>query len=229
MMLKYLKANTLEELQTNIAQNLDKYISGEAFIKDDQYISSSIRFKKFELKNKDNNSNYDFENSVSVYESLKHLSLLEAIDERIWVGLAHSPEAMKYSQLRWKITKDTSISSINDRFFSKSKRNSISRLWWYGYLSYSNKFEDPYQLTEILAKNHDFAEGILGRSFSKNKKVVLIILEAFYKWTTEMKNPFPNRDIVRGVFKELNRISSITLLDFIEIDDVIKYLKKYSL
>jgi len=228
MVLKYLKANTVDELQTNIAQNFDKYIRGEAFIKEDQYISSSIKFNGFHLKYRDNESNYDFENTVVVYESLKHLTLLEAIDERIWVGLAHSPEAMTYSKHRWKITEKSSISSINDRFFSNSKRNSISRLWWYGYLSYSEKFENPYQLTEILAKNHDFAEGILGRSFSKNKKVVLTILEAFYKWTNEMKKPFPNREVIRKVFKALNRISGITLIDLIEVDDIIGYLKKYS-
>lgn len=227
MNLKYLKMDKIAELEVNIQNNINKYINGELLVEDNDYLESRLKYSGLTLLHKEPGNNNDVENSKRVYETFKHLTLLEASDERIWVGLAHTEEIMKYIINRWNITEKSTVGSIKDRFFSNIKRNSISRLWWYGYLSHSEELENPYTLTEILAGNHDLAEGLLGRKFGRNKDIILTFLKAIHEWTELENQKFPGRDAFRNILKDMNRMSGITLMDMIDVDDITELLIKH--
>lgn len=227
MNLKYLKMDKIAELEVNIQNNLNKYITGELLVEDSDYLESRLKYSRLTLLNKEPGNNNDVENAKRVYEVFKHLTLLEASDERIWVGLAHTEEIMKYIINRWNITEKSTVGSIKDRFFGNIKRNSISRLWWYGYLSHSEELENPYVLTNILAGNHDLAEGLLGRKFGRNKDIILTFLKAIHEWTELEGQKFPGRDSFRNILKDMNRMSGITLMDMIDVDDITELLIKH--
>jgi len=227
MGLKYLKNDKISELETNIEINIKNYAGGIGMIESSDYLDSNLSMKDFKLLLKDGRDSKDLENAKLVYESLKTLTPLEASDERIWIGLTHTVEGMKYSINRWGITAESSKGTIKDRFFGNPMRNSISRLWWYGYISYNDGFDNPYELTELLTKNQDIAVGIMERNFSRNRKFVQNFLKALYEWTVVEKNEFPKTNDFRKVTKGINRISAVTLIDLIEVKDLKKIIKKY--
>ena len=224
--LKYLKEDKILELMTNLESNKNLYLSKTSLVEKEDYIESRIMYEDFDLELKEQGNNKDIENSIIVYKSLKNLKLIEASDERIWVGLTHDMKYQDYILGRWEMKEDTTINSMKSRFFNNPKRNSLSRLWWYGYLSYSEKYEDPFTLTRILAGNHDLAEGLLGRNFGRNKDFILMFLETLYNWELS-GNGKPSNLELRKVLKGINRMSGITVIDLIEKDEIENLLKKY--
>ena len=227
MGLKYLKNDKINELETNIDINIDLYAKGIALTEEKDYLESNLPTVKLELLPKETGNNNDFENSKTVYEKLKHLSPLEASDERIWIGMTHQSEIMKYIISRWNINEESSKGTIKDRFFSHPMRNSVSRLWWYGYVSYNDNFKDPYTLTELLIRNQDIAVGIMERNYSRNRNFVQKLLLALHEWTEYDNNPFPKTEDFRKVAKGINRMSAITLVDLIEIKDFKEVISRY--
>lgn len=224
-MLKFLKAEKVAELEASIELNKEKYIKGESLVKESDYLKSGISIEEIKLKQKEGKKTYDLENTIYIYELLKELTPLEASDERIWVGMSHSKYGMEYIKDRWDITEETKIGVIKDRYFSNYKRNTFARLWWYGYISYNKKYEDPYKLTKILLKNQDIAFTILDSGYTNNKE----LFQRFLEVISEMPK-YPSRDCLRTVSKEISRMSEIVIVDELSKKDIeglfSKYLKK---
>lgn len=227
MGLKYLKNDKISELETNIELNIENYVNCNALVEESDYLESNLPSVKLELYHKENSNTFDFENTKLVYEALKNLTPLQASDERIWTGLTHQKELMKYTVSRWAINEGSSRGTIKDRFFSHPMRNSVSRLWWYGYISYNEDLDDPYKLTKLLVKNQDIAVGIMERSYSRNREFVQKVLLSLYEWTEVSGNKFPKTEDFRKVTKGINRMSAVTLVDLIEKGDLKIIINKY--
>ena len=109
--------------------------------------------------------NSDFENSVLLYDQLKHLNETEASDERLWVYLTHVT-FWEYMRMRWPIENvDNPVSRIRERYFMRGSsiesitRSGIARLWWYAHLTYDESRQNKYELTEVLLKRADLKIG----------------------------------------------------------------------
>lgn len=227
MRLKYLKADKMLELETNIETNIKAYASGTKLINRNDFLESNISYKELKLFTKEKNNKNDFEDVKKVYGALKHLTPLEASDGRIWAAMTHEEEGMKYTINRWNISEETTIRKIKERFFDNSTRNAFARLWWIGYVSYNDTLEDHYTLTKLLVKNSEAVQGLMERSYSRNKDFMQNFLFALHEWVEINNNPFPKTDNFKKITKEINRISAINLVDLIEINDFKNVLKKY--
>lgn len=228
----------LAQLLTDIEVNLEKYTKNEPWLSDyfgsnDWRIESNISTGDFELHLPLENDKFDLENARIIYESLRHLSITQATDERLWSYLTHT-EFWKYMRLRWpaesyinnpRINKPSD--NIREHYFFKSNpdrsliRNGIARLWWYGYISYDDTRSDPFELTTILLKKLDITQQLLERSYSRNPIISKTILSVLLEWERSGR-PFPNRVQFRELTKHINRMGGVTILDSLDQNDIEK-------
>ena len=97
MKLKFLHENTLEELRENIENNLESYKSNsnewifEFFQNNNPFLEFKKEIPEFKLNmSYEKPSESDIENVKIMYTSLKDLTNVEAANERLWAGMAHS-------------------------------------------------------------------------------------------------------------------------------------------
>jgi hypothetical protein len=163
-----------------------------------------------------------------LYTALRHLSPVQASDERLWAYLTHTT-FWEYMTQRWPIAqyegKARLAENIQERYFFMSDRpralvrNGIARLWWYGYTSYDATRQDPFELTAVLLKNLDVAQSILERAFSRNPTVTKSMLGVLLD-LEKSGAPFYERDRVRDLAKYLVQIGGLTIIDALSFADV---------
>ncbi len=169
----------------------------------------------------------DIENSKRVYEWLKQLSPVVAMEERLWACLSHSVFP-KYMAHRWPAD---SSSAINRRYLFEGKtfaalsRNGISRLWWAGYLTRNPAKANPYELTEILFLRQDIHVSLLERAIGKCSNVRTAVLEYFkdnQHWLKE--EAFGER--IQRILRELNLLGGVAILDALPPAEIREYLTR---
>lgn len=238
MKLYFLSRDSLKTLIEAFDENIDNYS-----LPDDQWVyecfgntSPFIEFKKevpyFELKmNPDKPEETDADNSIILYKSLMNLNVLQASDERLWVGLTHGI-FYEYMQYRWSRQKKISKENIYARyFFAHGKKrslinNSISRLWWIGKYTYDDSFENPFELMDYFRS--DFATKSLylfSSNFSSNEKIrkaLLITVNNFQKNDIKV-----DRDVFNEVIKYLNILGGTCLLDYYSREELSRKIEEY--
>jgi len=135
----------------------------------------------------------DAENVRIVYSQLKTLTCAQASDERLWSYMTHIHN-WEYMQNRWGVS-STSAKDKNafviQRYFLKTNnsrwliRNGLSRLWWFGYLTYSD--EHQWVLTDTLLELQDVQQALLERSYGKNNKVLHAALRVISETRNELE------------------------------------------
>lgn len=233
MELSYISDSSLEGLKVNIFSNLEKYKEEEAWV--DQYFGevtwnfpSKLRIENIDLHIPQSSTiHFDFENTKKIYTSLKGLSILQATDERLWVYLTHTT-FWKYMRKRWPVEsyfdKDNPVEAIKERYFFMTNRdralirNGIARLWWYGYVSYDEDREDPFELTKVLLSKLDIAQSLLERSFSRNPNITKAVLSVLKK--KELESSFINRENFRNLMMYINQLGGVTILDTLDREDL---------
>lgn len=127
--------------------------------------------------------------------------------------------------------------AVKDRFFCDSFkgsriglfRNGVSRLWWYGYLTYQEGRSNPFVLTELLLSNSDLCLSLVERIFSMNKNIMVGILSAI----AEINDSMEYEDVVmeewRSLAKYLNRYGTVSMLDFLSVEEIQEISKNYIL
>lgn len=250
MNLKYLKEGEMQRLKNAVSRLKDYYINDEVWIdeyfEEDQWLfSSRINVESFDLSIPNNENNYDLENTKQIYRSLKSLKPYQATEERIWAYLSHK-KCWEYMRKRWPAEnyldgKDIKFRrNIHKRYFlsSKSKRallrNGISRLWWFGYITYQEGENNPFRLTEIMLSKQDIAANITERNFSNNPKITKSLLTVL-KNRENIGLKLPNRKVIREICKYLSHLGGVSLIDSLsrnelegKIEDRINYLEKTS-
>lgn len=236
MYLGYLTEEAYDILFQEIEHNFYKYIESDlwlsSYFKNKEYfkISKSVDVKKFKPfynpghKTDEQKSNEDLINVQLLYEAFIKLTPLQASNKYLWTYLCHEDvECKKYIIDRWM--EKPSIGTVKNRFFVEKPTsilndNALSRLWWYGYLTYDHDSDNPYILTEILLMNQTVCTDVidtLNRMNFQRIKGVLLALKDF-------KESIGGREGITEYFrlgiKYLNHYAASTameLMDYVEI------------
>ena len=224
------------KLFDNIESNREKYKLKTSWTKvffgEREYMSeTNIEFPSINLVNTGDKTKDDFKNTVTVFSALGEiLTPRQACNKYMWSYLAHET-FYEYSSHRWPVEKGAAIKT---RYFCGDSRialslNAISRLWWYGYLTFDESNPaNPYHLTELLTSNTDLCQNLIQHSYSMNKKITLGFLDAIEQYIDE-GNDF-NEDIERKAIKYVNRYGGVVVIDVLSRSEikllVYDYMKK---
>jgi hypothetical protein len=225
MKINYFKESYMEQLKTNISNNRELYKQDDVWVTtyfghDNFYLPSNLDVNDIVLLNEES----EIENVKILYKALQILTPTQASDERLWAYLAHV-NFWDYMRFRWPANKENA-DVLGRYFFGSSKapvRNGIARLWWYGYLSYDDSRENPFELTEMLVKRQDFAQNLLERSFGRNRTLTKAILSVLLEMEREGKPLL--REKYRGLLIHINRMGGVTVLDALDKEDIEKVVK----
>ena len=232
MKVYYLKQKALDSLQKDVSINLEKYQSSSRWI--DQYFidketpkyyfDTGIEVPDYELVI--GGPETDFQNAKIIFEAFKdNINPVQASDLRLWAYLAHV-QHWDYMHRRWRIDvpdedeesgdgkspRDKSLERTKTRYFFGTKgfeRQGIARLFWCAYLTYDESNSNPYEYTEFILNDQDVFTSTIGRSYSRNKVLIIAALKEL------KKNPGLSREDKRLFFAKLNQAGAITVLDFL--------------
>ena len=163
MKIKFLSEDALQDLRANFDSYKERYFNQDEqwfqsyFAKEGAIIESKIEYVHPAFSFNPDFSVSDFENVKAMYEALKHLTVAEATQERLWAGLAHMQmRDYFYFRLKEDIAKKNDKRLKSALYFVNGAKRSLfvhvlARLWWVGYMTYDeNNHEDPYWLTEFF-------------------------------------------------------------------------------
>ena len=186
----------------------------------------------------------DIANVKLLYGSLQKLSPLQASNPYLWGCLTHTVYR-PYTVHRWLDDKKyvqadikKKLTRIERRFFVTNRErsinatsqeranhralhhNAISRLWWYGYMSYDSKdSNNPFRLTEILVQNTKVCSDFMNTPCCWNRIVGKGILRAVDDISkSHIKGGMAGA--FRALKKYLNRYSAVSSLDYLSEDEV---------
>ena len=234
MKIRYMPDALLAHMKNNLSNNIERYSMPDVWV--DDYakendlpglydLDITIKEDLLDLSNYKN----DFLVSKNIYLAFKQVNPVQASDERLWAGLSHTEPFYSYTQKRW--LKNNKESMLKRRFFLESKgigglsRNSISRLWWFGYLTYDESQNDPFEYTEKLLKYQDTPVGLLERSLGKNPRIVKIVASYISEHGKNWKNISKSIQIL---IRNLNLAGGAVLLDSLTDDDLTELLNNCS-
>lgn len=256
MKIKYLTDKAYETLLDNLSIDQDKYSSKECWLpgyfgEKQFYKESRLEVQDITMYMEGDKNASDIVNVRTIFDNLGHLTPQQASNPYLWSYIS-MVDCWQYTTWRWGKLEDEATSeeidseekslmdekeskrsvNIRQRYLCHSSRigllrNSISRLWWYGYLSYQpGSPSRKYELTELLLSSSDLCQSIVERNFSMNREICYGILRAI-----KQINDDPNLDNVgklpttgeyewRGLCKYLNRFGAVTLLDTLSCDEI---------
>jgi len=170
----------------------------------------------------------DFENSKILYETFKHLTEVQASDERFWTYLIYV-HCWHYMRRRWPAEEAKEpINRIRDRYFLRTlnlrslTRNGLSRLWWYAHLTYNKNEKNPYENLEILLSRQDLVVGLTERALGSNKTIRMSVLD-FLKTNQEIaQSEIKTRKLLVG----LNLAGGVKMLPFLNTFEIKALLEK---
>lgn len=203
----------------------------EFFDSKEYAVETGIEYPDFQLVSTGNKTEDDFENTKIVFDALgKILTPHQACNKYMWSYLVHE-KYWNYATQRWPIE---SGSSIKTRYFCGESRiplslNALSRLWWYGYLTYDeDNPTDPYHLTKLMTSDTDLCQNLVQHKYAMNKFIALGILDGIKRFVDEGGEITLENQ--RSVIKYINRYGAVTSLDMLsrkEIEELTyNYLKK---
>lgn len=244
MKLKFISDDTLMDLRTNYEAYKEHYYSKDDdwfnryFKEEGRVIESKIDFEIPELNKDENYAVSDAANVKIIHDSLQHLTISQATQEKLWAGLAHIQLRDFFYYRMAQELKDKNDKRINTGIFFKNGKkrslfvNILSRLWWVAHMTYdeSNQ-ENPYWLTEFFCEK-DFsarATTFFSSNFTSNRNITRGILKVLYKW--QQNGVSIKRDHFVQANKYLNVTGGAMILDMLEteeVEDMVeKYLKSY--
>lgn len=230
--LKFLRQSSLDRLRSNVVPNQKRYTHDASFLNDyfggtNWYVESNIVIpNNIDLKIPASKSELvDLENTRIVYTALKHLTSLQASDQRLWAYFTHVTH-WEYMRKRWPVEqyvgRERFREVMNERYFFMADRsrallrNGMARLWWYGYCSYDQSRSDPFELTGALLKKLDVAQNFAENAFGRNVDVIKALLSVV------LQHQFYERDPVRDLARYINQIGGVTIIDAIPNDELRK-------
>ena len=249
MVLGYFTEDAYYDLLNSIDTNLEKYSSTDEWLdtffnkRGEYYKLSSVEVGNFTpsytpgKKTDKQKAEEDLINTRSLYDTFKTLTPLQASNKYMWTYLCHANQKFyQYIIDRWM--QEHRENTVKTRFFVTStdnllNDNALSRLWWYGHLTYDNESDDPYHLTKVLLTNETLCTDVmdtLNRTNFNRMKGVLLGIKDFMDVMDSNDNL---TNIFRAYKKKLNHYSAVTMLDFLDENEirnmVFEGMKKQSL
>jgi len=223
MSLEFLAREATDRLAENVAKNLEVYRSGNtaALIAASDCHVSKIETAPPPRLDDLAEDKQDTLATQRVFQWLSQLTPVQAADERLWVLLTHRYFS-NYVHKRWgggldSATKPAEL--VLRRWFFRGSglatfvQNALSRLWWFGYLTYDNTRANPFELTEVLLSLQDIQTAFLERSLGRCRPLLRAVLEAIKQHENEFGSA-PNRgQAVQQWAKEINLYGGAYLLD----------------
>lgn len=181
--------------------------------------------------NNDDKLTSDRGNLKSVFEAFSGLTPAQATDERLWATLSvrHYSE---YTSARWPLPKEEKKISghLRTHWLCKSgvrsrvRDNSISRLWWMGYLVYQLDGWHPDEVANILFNNSDYRANIVERHSSASSYnvigAILSITDEAFKEGIAFK-----RENFRSFMRQVNFLAGRTNMAALNQEQLIVALR----
>ena len=233
MKLGYFTEEAYNHLFDRMESNKELYNQPKCWIKEyfgekTYAVESNIEYPKFSLVYTGNKTEDDYKNTVITYNALGNiLTPHQACNRYMWSYLVHE-EYWDYTCKRWPVSAGASVKT---RYFCGESRiplslNSLSRLWWYGHLTYDNANPtDPYHLTKIMTSDTDLCQNLVQHKYSMNKTITLGILEGIKRFIDE--GHVFDIDNERSLIKYINRYGAVSSLDLLERNEIIEFTYKY--
>lgn len=235
MKLYFMKQNAIDHIKANIERlyvNYYKYNTNE-------WIEDELGYNPFEVFMEipdftlapilDKAGQTELENCKIIFSQLKEISPSQASDERLWAGLCNSTfydyvrKRHKYPTMKYRnVTSDAS--AILSRFFYKSGnragmfRNSLSKCWWIGYLTYDNGWEklDAIGPEDFSSKTNEI---FYSNTFSSNNQITSGICKAL-KVYRDKGIDINSKSMLRPSMQYLNAIGGAVLLDMYSEEEI---------
>jgi hypothetical protein len=227
--------NVVETLKNNLNKvvgymNQNKINSSwiKKILKGNIYIEKKYTIPDFTLKENDDYKMVDFENSVTLYESLKNLPSHVLYDEKFWAWINFDK---CYVQALQAMPVTDKVSTVRDHyFFNSGSRRSLffgvmSRCYLRVALSVDERLDDKYELTKFVIENPERIRNLTWRSFSNKKHLVLAVLKAEKDSYDEYGDIMPS-SIYKEIAKYVSKIGSVRLIDSISEEDMYSMVKK---
>lgn len=238
--LVYVSDDFLDEFDTNFKSNyLPLYLEGdkekikEIFSNPENVIESSIEFDYADLILESEDPDANRKNMRIIWESLKHLSISEASNEKLWIALENT-YYLDYHLDQLKLIKvsNREKSVISRTIFNNGKKrsliiNSIASLWWLAYYTINPDAKDPFHLTNRFMEGTYRGNAIayFSSNLVSNKNIVFGTLEAIYELIDEGKI-IENRFSYSEANKLLNLTGGVVILDLLSKDEIKKIVKE---
>ncbi|UBH09014.1 DUF6339 family protein [Macrococcus armenti] len=231
--IKYVTEETVVNLKANFEDFSKGFITGDnakvrEYINEANILEGNVMFDYQPLLIEGDYKDTDGKNVEILYESLKHITPVQASQEKFWVGMAFSyyRDYIDY-RLKKDLDKGNKKRVQTALTYSYGLRRSLflnilSRLWWVGYLMYDETRDDPYELVNFFCENDFSARAVVffSSNFTANKELGLGVLSALF----ELKQR--GVEIKRTHFVEANRfinmLGGVLILDLMDKDSVEK-------
>jgi hypothetical protein len=237
MLLGYFTEDAYEKLIHDIDRNEAKYAGDDDWL--DEYFGFSHDYFRqsktvdvnafsphYSKGDKDDalKTSEDLINTRMMYDAFRSLTPLQASNKYMWSYLCHAvPEYRNYIRDRWMSAARSN--TIKTRYFvtggsSLLNDNALSRLWWYGYLTYDESNSNHYALTEILFTNQTICTDVMDTlnrmNFNRIKGVLLAI--------KDFKDILDDNEGITEYFREckkyLNHYAAVTTFDFLDAEEI---------
>jgi len=186
------------------------YTSKTPFLKSEDFVETGLSCNLPDLvfTNKKSKAKDDEKNTILLHSALKGLTRRQAASLSLWLWFTHF-RYWDYMQMRWHGVKDKNGEKLRDYIkthyflFSSSSRaylrNGISRLWWYGEVSYEDK--NQYLNTSLMLEKLDITQTLLERTIGR----VPAAMEAVFSLLFKKKKYFSsgNKNSGRSRFRKL--------------------------
>ena len=236
MLLSYFTEEAYDRLLHDISRNAENYATGEDWLPsyfgstDGYYKTSSVDVSDFNpyyipgKKDDAQKSQEDLNNTRLIYEAFRNLTPLQASNKYLWTYLCHAvPKYRDYIRDRWM--QEERENTIKNRFFvttpgSLLNDNALSRLWWYGYLTYDKSSRNHYALTEILFTNQTICTDVMDTFNRMNIERMRGVLLAIRDFKEEIGDGEGVTDYFRECKKYLNHYAAVTTLEFLDSNEI---------
>ncbi len=168
-------------------------------------------------------SQHDYEDAITLYESLKDIPEVVAADQTFWISLSHT---ILYPYLKKRWGKEDMKSTVLGHWFFENgmMRHGLSSLWWSVRLTHSTKYNDTYRLTKVLFWNYSFRTTFMGPSiFWRVSNARIGILEYLADHET-CKDNFENKG--RYIAKYFNLLGATKHLSALPSEYFYKEMEK---
>lgn len=212
---KYISNSTVESLRGKIADNVERYCTGDFsdLMTDGEWaVELQLEADLAPLLDLDSSGKPDAEigNSLLVWKSLSHLPASLAYEEGIWVRLTHV-ECLDFTRQRWLSSKHTTEElkrKIEAHFFADTRTrrrddNAISRLWWNAYLAHTIAPQNPRSALKLLLGRADARLSLVERPLTGSRVALvagIMRVTNHHHWITATEANF------RSFMKVVNRL-----------------------
>ena len=244
MKIHFMKEDAVAYFKGNIKSNINLYLNDNynwieekyrVYNKDRESAFGEFKLEipKFSLDmSNEKPESTDYNNVKIFYCALKNISDIQATDERLWVGMAHS-DLFQFMIYRCKLTKE----NINEKkiltnfFFNYGKKRSLivhplARLWWVGRLLYDEKKKDPFEALEYL--KNDFSTkvfSLFSSNFTNNPTISRAILKALFE--IELSGIKVDRKGYLELIRYVNLLGGVIILDYLSEDELKEKIIKH--